>query len=255
MASPQIENGYTRIADEIMSALIAYRIPGEQMQCLLFLLRKTYGYNKKWDMISNSQFVEATGIKKPNVCRAIRGLIDKNMVIKKDNNYIPTYQFNKNYKSWKPLSKKITAKSVIKKDIPVLSKKIPTIDITTIDNKKKNIKKKKVFGELENVKLTEIEYDKLKVKFPGSFTDKIEALSFYIKSKGDKYKSHYATILNWARMEKKREEKQNTLQPKTYAQAQDLERRTIAKALLKDRDNEKHNKEGVGKTVALLPDG
>jgi len=132
--TPQLENGYVKIANEIMDALSKYRIPGEQMQCLLFLLRKTYGYNKLCDRISNSQYVVATGIKKPNVNRALNGLIEKNIVIKKDNEYIPTYQFNKNYKTWKVLSKKITAQSVIKKDNNLLSKKIPTKDNSTKDN-------------------------------------------------------------------------------------------------------------------------
>lgn len=108
MATPQKENGYTAIANEIMEALANYRIPGEQMQCLLVILRKTYGYNKKWDMISNSQFVKHTGLKKSSVCRAIKELVEKNLVYKNANNYIPSYCFNKNYDRWKVLAKKLT---------------------------------------------------------------------------------------------------------------------------------------------------
>ncbi len=108
MASPQKENGYTPIANEIMEALTSHRIPGEQMQCLLFILRKTYGFNKKWDAIANSQFVRATGLKKQNVYRAIKDLITKNIVIKKDYNPTARYCFNKNYNQWKVSSKKIT---------------------------------------------------------------------------------------------------------------------------------------------------
>ena len=138
MSSPQLENGYVKIANEIMDALIAYRIPGEERQCLDFIIRKTYGYNKKEDIISNSQFVVATGLKKANICRAIRNLISKNIVIKKDNKNIPSYRFNKNYHSWKVLSKKITVinidNAVIKSDNQVLSKMIPTKDNITKDN-------------------------------------------------------------------------------------------------------------------------
>ena len=126
MACPQKENGYTAIANEIMEALSRYRIPGEQMQCLLCVLRKTYGFNKMSDRISNRQLSEMTGIKRPNVRRAIKCLIEKN-VIKKDNRYRPTYRFNKDYQSWKSLSKKIPP---LKKDNKSLSKKIPTkVDI------------------------------------------------------------------------------------------------------------------------------
>lgn len=135
MVSPQKEKGYTAIANEIMEALSKIRIPGEQMQCLLFLIRKTYGFNKKEDRIANSQFVRATGINKANVHRAIKGLIDKQIVIKKDTEFISRYQFNKDYRKWKALSKKITVKKVVKKDIKTLSKKTPTKDTITKDNK------------------------------------------------------------------------------------------------------------------------
>lgn len=125
---PKIEDGYTKIANEIMDALCRYRIPGEQRQCLDFILRKTYGFNKKEDRISNGQFCKATGLKKPSVCRALKGLIDKNIVSKKVNNYIPSYCFNKHYKKWKVLAKKIT---VSKKVILGVTKKLPTKESTT----------------------------------------------------------------------------------------------------------------------------
>ena len=83
MANPQKENGFMPIANEIVEALVAYRITGEQMQCLLFILRKTYGFNKKWDAIPYSQFVAATGLKRQHVYRALKGLIDKKLVTKK----------------------------------------------------------------------------------------------------------------------------------------------------------------------------
>jgi phage replication O-like protein O len=85
MANPQLENGYTSIANEIMERLAKARIPGEARQILDVIFRKTYGFHKKEDRISNSQFVELTGINKYNVCRAIKKLITMNVVIKKDN--------------------------------------------------------------------------------------------------------------------------------------------------------------------------
>lgn len=65
-------------------------------------------------------------------------------------------------------------------------------------SKEKYIKRK--YGSFENVELTDEEYQKLKDRF-SNYEEKIENLSSYIASKGAKYKSHYATILNWARKE------------------------------------------------------
>lgn len=56
------------------------------------------------------------------------------------------------------------------------------------------------FGEYKNVLLTDEEFEKLKVEF-ADYTERIERLSAYVASTGKSYKSHYATIRNWARKE------------------------------------------------------
>ena len=63
---------------------------------------------------------------------------------------------------------------------------------------KKN-NKKKIYGSFENVRLTDEEFESFKAKFPHTHMKYIEDLSLYIASKGDKYKSHYATLLAWNR--------------------------------------------------------
>ena len=124
------------------------------------------------------------------------------------------------------------------------------------DKKEKKINKRKDFispylGEFKNVKLTSEELAKLELKFLDA-VDRIENLSVYIQSKGDKYKDHYATILNWDRMAKKKEGK--TVKPTTYAQAQDLERRGRAKWLKEmEDDNQGSSDQGTGKAITLLP--
>lgn len=66
---------------------------------------------------------------------------------------------------------------------------------------KENIKEKKYYGEFKNVLLSDEELEKLKNRFI-DYELRIEKLSNYIASKGVKYKSHYATILSWARNDK-----------------------------------------------------
>lgn len=61
---------------------------------------------------------------------------------------------------------------------------------------KKPVKHK--HGEYSNVLLTDEELEKLKTDFPDWF-ERIERLSAYMASTGKPYKSHYATIRNWAR--------------------------------------------------------
>jgi hypothetical protein len=64
---------------------------------------------------------------------------------------------------------------------------------------KKKIEKE-TFGEMGKVKLTTEEYDKLVARLGQANTEiMIFELDTYIASKGAKYQSHYATILNWAK--------------------------------------------------------
>lgn len=62
------------------------------------------------------------------------------------------------------------------------------------------VESKSTYGEFNNVKLKEEEYQKLVMNFGEKNTGLlIEELSGYIASKGKKYSNHYATLLNWAR--------------------------------------------------------
>ena len=58
---------------------------------------------------------------------------------------------------------------------------------------------KKNYGTMNNVRLTDKEYAELSKL---NLLNEIDTLSVYIASKGKKYKSHYATILNWDRKKK-----------------------------------------------------
>ena len=65
----------------------------------------------------------------------------------------------------------------------------------------KNVEEKNPFGEFSHVLLTDTEYSKLSERFgEQKTTEYIVKLDRYIENypaKGNKYKSHYATILNW----------------------------------------------------------
>lgn len=65
-------------------------------------------------------------------------------------------------------------------------------------SKKKAPPSKHKLGEFNNVLLTDEELNKLKDQFP-DWQQKIDNLSLYIGSTGKRYKSHYMTILSWAR--------------------------------------------------------
>ena len=96
MANPQKENGFTPIAHEILLALAQINLNGYERRYLDILFLKTYGWNKKKDWVSNSQFVALTGIQKSHVARSQRCLLQRKIVAKLGNKLM----FNKHYEEW-----------------------------------------------------------------------------------------------------------------------------------------------------------
>lgn len=82
-------------------------------------------------------------------------------------------------------------------DIDIEIDKDKEIDIDISEPTPKKPTKHK-YGEYNNVLLTDEELEKLKSEYP-DYEERIERLSSYVASTGKSYKSHYATIRNWAR--------------------------------------------------------
>lgn len=81
---------------------------------------------------------------------------------------------------------------------PKKNQKEPLLPIT--NNQLPITNNKKTYGVLNNVLLSDEEYNKI---VDAGLSGLIDELSTYIDSKGAKYKSHYATILSWGRRREK----------------------------------------------------
>lgn len=106
MASPQKENGYTAISNEILENLIKYEFPKNTgsvpFRICLFIMRKTYGWNKKEDHISFTQFQEALGVSRPVISHWIKYLVTAKLLVvaKVPDKRGFIYSFNKDYDKW-----------------------------------------------------------------------------------------------------------------------------------------------------------
>ena len=75
---PQVEDGYTRIANELLEAVTNAQtcpITLRQIRVVLAVIRKTYGFNKKADRISDGQLAADTGLSRQNINKAKRELL------------------------------------------------------------------------------------------------------------------------------------------------------------------------------------
>lgn len=128
------QDGFTKIPNEILEEMARSSVFCHRTRILSAILRKTAGWNKKEDWISLSQFEGMTGIEKPNVCRALKQLLQVKIIIKSDNKY----RINGITKAWQALSKMIKVIRTDKADYQIgeqgLSDVIDTKDTLTKNN-------------------------------------------------------------------------------------------------------------------------
>mgnify|MGYP001577739744 CR=1 FL=1 len=130
MANPQLENGYTKIANEILESFIGSKvtIPAEVRRVVDFIIRKTYGFGKKEDSISLSQFALATGLKKPSVIRAIKKALFMNLISRTANGSMWKYRFHKDFDDWRPLAPRLIVSPTANES---LAPRLPTKETIT----------------------------------------------------------------------------------------------------------------------------
>lgn len=76
-----IDDGYTRIANELLEAVMAADLTARQLKVALAVIRKTYGFGKKLDRITNTQIAAMTGIHHTHVCKAKNEMIAMNIIV------------------------------------------------------------------------------------------------------------------------------------------------------------------------------
>ncbi|RBO13415.1 replication of DNA [Pantoea sp. 3_1284] len=79
------DDGYTRIANELLEAVMSADLTARQLKIVLAVIRKTYGFGKKLDRITNTQIAAITGIHHTHVCTAKNEMIGMNILISNGN--------------------------------------------------------------------------------------------------------------------------------------------------------------------------
>jgi len=102
MASPQLEDGYLKIANELVEAFAKTKFSPRESQVIWALIRKTYGWNKKAEWISLNQFSDLTGLDRGNISKTLKSLKERDIVIKRRHRGATVYQLQKDYIWWKP---------------------------------------------------------------------------------------------------------------------------------------------------------
>ncbi|EBY8459974.1 replication protein [Salmonella enterica subsp. enterica serovar Typhimurium] len=101
-----LDDGFTRIANEILEAVMHAGLSQHQLLVFMAVMRKTYGFNKKSDWVSNEQLSELTGIL-PHKCSAAKSALVKRGILTQTGRVIG---INKTVSEWSSLPVKGTEK-------------------------------------------------------------------------------------------------------------------------------------------------
>ncbi|HHQ2982783.1 TPA: replication protein [Klebsiella pneumoniae] len=141
-----LDDGFTRIANELLEAVMHAGLSQHQLLVFMAVMRKTYGFNKKADWVSNEQISMLTGIL-PHKCSAAKSALVKRGILTQTGRVIG---INKAVSEWsslpvkgtekRPYLKKVTLPESGKKSLPesgnaYYPNKVNTKDKHTKDNK------------------------------------------------------------------------------------------------------------------------
>ena len=144
MADVQLENGYTRIANNLLEALVRSPLNGTQFRIVMLILRETYGFQRKETSISESYIAIRLGLKRQNIHRELKYLFDHNIlsVVQAATFTNPRIiSINKHYDTWLIQLQESRANTVIKKDSSPVSESDSSTGIESDSQVKKPLKK------------------------------------------------------------------------------------------------------------------
>ncbi|MDE9527946.1 replication protein [Xenorhabdus bovienii] len=194
-----LEDGFTMLANELYDALIGADLTRNQAKVAHAVCRKTYGFKKKVDRITDSQIAGLCKISREKVNIAKNELISMKVLIKDGKKIGP----NKNIYEWEiPECDRIG--NIVTKTVTKSVTESVTEDVTNLDTHKRNTLKKKEkipltpTGE-ENLALEILDYFNQLTHSRFQSTDPfLKALST-VKSKGQCYTAdEIKLVIEWA---------------------------------------------------------
>lgn len=102
MASPQVEDGFAKVARELLKAIARARLSPAERACVDCVIDATYGWNRKWASISRQDFIEYTGYSYRQLKRALVRLRERDIIEAQTDARPIRYRVQKDYERWPP---------------------------------------------------------------------------------------------------------------------------------------------------------
>ena len=138
-ATPQVEDGYTRIANELFEVILFSKFTQRQLLVIFSIIRKTYGYGKKTDDMSAAQIGQICGMERNHVTEVIGQLVQINVLTRAPGAYGLILGVNKNHHEW--LEKDASPKSGLVPNREDASPNLGQVDSPKLGHTKENLPK------------------------------------------------------------------------------------------------------------------
>ncbi|NHZ62632.1 replication protein [Massilia genomosp. 1] len=99
-ASPQTEDGYLMIANELMEAILGFGFSLREQSVLFTIIRKTYGFRKKEDDISASQIGDMCNVARQHVTSTLNLLAVRRVITKRPGRFGSIIGVQKDHRKW-----------------------------------------------------------------------------------------------------------------------------------------------------------
>lgn len=132
------DNGYTRIANELLEAIASADLTARQLKLMLAYVRKTYGFNKKSDRIADDQIAQITGLSRQNVNKAKKELLSMNCLLMEGSQI----GINKEVSAWQ-FSKCLQVSNLVSKPETNSVSKLETLPVSKTETHKRHSSKDK----------------------------------------------------------------------------------------------------------------
>lgn len=110
-ASPQTDNGFCKLANELMEAIIRFPFSKRQYALILAIIRQTYGYNKKTDHISVWRLADMCAMGRQHASAALKELAEMQVITYQNSiqyshgQALKIVGLNKDYTKWRTVPK------------------------------------------------------------------------------------------------------------------------------------------------------
>ncbi len=164
-----LEDGYTRIANELLEAVMLAGLTQHQLLVFMAVMRKTYGFNKKSDWVSNDQLSTLTGILSHKCSAAKSALVRRGIFTQTGrsigiNKAVSEWSFlPESGKEVKPYLKEVNLPESGKKSLPESGNDVYPNQVNTKD---KHTKDKKDNINKTNKSARSVQFDPSKAKLP-----------------------------------------------------------------------------------------